>query len=182
MERLIELDNNNKLVIQPEALAIPAYSALWNRDKSKDKKAAIQDLTYVWFTMSLDKYNPYRHYQGADRDKIIISEVMSKGWKADKEIFEAIKQFEKNNYTRATGFIKAAITTCDKLQNFYETVDLNERTISGGLVYKATDLQKSIGDISKTLEGLRALETQQLSEDTTDQKVKGGGKVGAFEG
>lgn len=181
MERLIELDNHNKLIIQPEALVVPAYAILWERDKSKDKKIAIQELSYIWYKASLDKHNPFRHYYGDARDKVIRESIMPKGWKPDMEILTAVKQFEKNNYTMATGFINAAMSACDKLKIYYETVDLNERTATGGLVHKASDLMKNIADVGKTLEGLRALEKQQLNEEGSDDRIKGGGKIGAFE-
>ena len=181
MERLVELDNHNKLIIHPEALGIPAYTTLWERDKTKDKKNAIQDLSYVWYRASLDKHNPFRHYYGDERDKQIRENIMPKNWKPDMDILNAVQQFEKNNYTMATGFINAAMSACDKLKMYYETVDLNERTAAGGLVHKAGDLMKNIADVGKTLEGLRVLEKQQLNEEGSDDRIKGGGKIGAFE-
>lgn len=181
MERLIELDTSNKLVIQPEALAIPAYAEIWTRDKTKDKKIAIQELGYVWYKASLDKHNPFRHFYGEERDRVIRESIMPKNWKPDVEILKAVNQFEKNNYTMATGFINAAMSACNKLKMYYETVDLNERTATGGLVHKASDLMKNIADVGKTLEGLRTLEKQQTNEEGEDDKIRGGGKIGAFE-
>jgi hypothetical protein len=181
MERLIELDNNNKLVIQPEALAIPAYKTIWDRDKTKNKDVAIKELTYIWFRCSLDKYNPYKQFYGEERNKRILEDVMFDGWKPDKQVAEAVIQFEKNNYTMGSKLINSALAGCNKLISYFQDVDLTIMNDNGTLVHKASDLMKNLSTVGKVLEGLKELEKQQHDDEITSDRIRGGGKIGAFE-
>ena len=46
------------VVVSPEALLIPEFKDLWDRDKSKDKLKAHRELSYVYFIS--DYKSPYR--------------------------------------------------------------------------------------------------------------------------
>ena len=103
-------------------------------------------------------------------------------WKPDKQVVEAVVQFEKNNYTMGSKLINSALAGCNKLISYFETVDLNITNENGTLVHKASDLMKNLSTVGKVLEGLKELEKQQHDEVIVDDKIRGGGKVGAFEG
>lgn len=40
---------NFELIITPEALSLKPFKRIWDRDKSDDKRKAIQDLSYIYF-------------------------------------------------------------------------------------------------------------------------------------
>ena len=46
--RILDI-KNGKLEITPEALGLKYFKTLWDRDKSKDKTKAYNDILYVYY-------------------------------------------------------------------------------------------------------------------------------------
>ena len=182
MNRLIELDGKGCLVIQPEALAIEVYAKVWNRDKTKDKSKAIKELTFVYFSRSMDKYNPYKEYNSDERTKQIIKDL-NIDWPIDKLVFDCIEQYEKHNYTFATDYLLANFDAANKIKDYLRTVDLDARDDNGKPIHKATDITKVQSDASKVLKTLKELmQIEQEGLEKKDNRIRGGGRKGMFEG
>ena len=56
---------NFKVVINPDAVIIPPFIDVWERDKSKNKLTATKELSYIYFLC--DFKSPYSIYSEADR-------------------------------------------------------------------------------------------------------------------
>ena len=76
--------------IEPEALMLAPFKAIYDRDKSKDKSMAKQELAYIYFME--DPRSDYQYLVDSEvrNDEVIKGLGMPKGWKADKVIERAL--------------------------------------------------------------------------------------------
>ena len=71
-----------KVVIHPDSIAIPAFKAVWERDKTKAKHRATQELSYIYFVN--DFKSPYAIYPHKDRvAKVMGDFIKESDWKPD---------------------------------------------------------------------------------------------------
>jgi len=182
MNRLIEVNDKGILVIQPEALTLKAYSDIWVRDKTPDHSLAIKELTLIYFLCSIDKYNPYKEFTGADKVKRVCEDLQfPKGWKVDDVIKAGIELYKKHNYSQTTEFVISSLKSAYNLKNFFEEVDINERDTAGKPIWKPKDITAALKDTGSVIKALKELQKMDLDENTSQGRIRGGGKKGAFE-
>lgn len=90
-----------KIVISEEALALKVFKQLWNRDKSISKDKAISELAYVYFMVDPRSDYQYLVDEGERSKAIIEGEGMSKTWKPDKLVKEAMIFYSRFKPTSA---------------------------------------------------------------------------------
>lgn len=77
--KLFDFDNR-RVIPSPEALLIKEFKDIYDADKSKDKKIALEELAYVVY-MS-DYKSPYKNKTEDVRADYVIKDVITtKGWK-----------------------------------------------------------------------------------------------------
>ena len=62
------------VTIEPEALMLAPFKALWKRDKSRDKSRAMQELAFIYFMG--DPRSDYQYLVGMIDDQMIELERM----------------------------------------------------------------------------------------------------------
>ena len=84
-----------EVVIDPARLIIPEFKKLWKRDKTKDKRNALKEISYITFLFDLSADNPYRGYNEQDRDEILKRDLFNNiNWKPDVDVLDAINKFK----------------------------------------------------------------------------------------
>lgn len=168
----------NKAVIPyPETLLISPFKEIWERDKTKDKRYATEEFTYIEFSTSQKESNPYKGYGEVKKEAKLLEDIITKkDWKADKLVKEGMKkvvEFQKEasvNYTLLMSCRKAV----EELKNFFETVDLtevNERT--GSPKYKPKEITSALNDVNNLTTNLDSLE-KKVGQDLYEvSKTKG---------
>lgn len=178
--RLIEVSSDGKLTITPEALMIKEFKAVWN--KYKDKNKANEELAFIYW---MAYYNSVYDVYLTEKEKVeaIKADVISdKNWNPSEITKAAIDKFKELQMTFSIAFLESAKEGALKIRQFYHDVNLNERSKSGGVIWKPTDISKAIGDSINTLEALEKWqERAKKEEDLGDSKIKGGGRAGIFE-
>lgn len=108
--------------VAPEALTLKPFKKLWNRDKSKSKEKAINELSFLYFYC--DPRSDYQYIlDDDDRLKAVKEGVgLSPSWKIDKDIEEAIRLY-KTFEAPSSALLKAALEGVDKVQKLLK--DLN---------------------------------------------------------
>lgn len=173
---------NNKIVYpKPETLLIEPFSSIWNRDKSKNKEVAIQELTYIEFTTSMLKSNPYREYPEEKKEEILKKDIFkNEKWKADKLIFQGINKIKLLQTEGSITYSywmsnKAAI---EKMIYFFNTFNIDERNAKSGMpIYKPKDITSAVADAEKTLTTLNALKSKvdeevfQITKNKSDKTI-----------
>lgn len=167
-----------------ETLLLRPYKDIWERDKSKSKENALEELAYIEFMTSMKKTNPYRQYPEEKKHDIIVGDVISQiDWKPDELVIEAMEnliEFQRNASTTYNYYMSAKVAA-EKMQEFFNTVDINERNYkSGNPIYKPGDITRALNDTEKVLSNLKALEKKVEEELYEETKTKGGKQISPF--
>ncbi len=182
MAYLFEVQGKS-VVPNTETLLISPFKEIWKRDNSKDKSNALEELTYIEFMTSLKKTNPFRQYIDDKKHDAIVKDVITiPNWKPDELVckgIDKIYQFQKEASTSLSLFL-AAKKGIEKVSEYLSTVDLEERTKSGGLVHKASDVTRTLNDIEKTINNFKSLEKKVHEELSEETKTRGGKEISPF--
>ena len=163
----------------PETLLISPFKDIWNRDKSKEKYDALEELAYIEFMSSMKKSNPYRQYsENMKEGKVRLAVITRDNWEPDELITKAIhkvKQFQKEAST-TYGYYMAVKKAAEKMKDFFNEVDItavNEKTFNP--IYKPRDITNAMSDTEKVLSNLKSLEKkveEELYEETKNRSNK----------
>jgi hypothetical protein len=183
MAYLFEVQNKT-VIPTTETLLTEPYKTIWERDKTEKKEIAIKEFSYVEFITSMKKSNPYRQYPEEKKHEVLFEALnFDKKWKPDKYIEQAIeklRQLQKKG-SSTYSYYMAAKSAAEKMKDFFEQVDLNERNFKTGLpIYKPKDLTSALNDTEKVLGNLKALEKKVEEELYDDSKTRSQKVIGYF--
>ena len=178
--KLFDIDNN-KVIIHPEALLIQSFKLLWDRDKSKDKSAAMKEIAYVYFMT--DFKSPYDRYDAEEKHLQVSIDIIGKDkYTPDDQVKAAMNTYKNLQQTFSMKFLESAKVAAKELMKFFNTIDLGERTNNGAVVYKPVDITNALSQSVKVIEALdKWTEKVQKEQELTDSKITGGGTAGHFE-
>lgn len=158
---LLDLEGK-KIVIHPSALVIKEFKAIWDRDKSKTKELAIEELGFLWFYCHYK--SPYRAYEESERfEKIKRDVITDKNWKPDELLEKARTKYMELTNTPSMGLLNDAETGAFKIRNYFATVDLSNDRDGKKVATLVTTLSK-VTDIVKSLYSLRELVEKEMYE------------------
>jgi hypothetical protein len=172
-----------KVVLQPEFIAVPQNKVIWDRDKTKNKHKAYNELSYVVFLRDNTIYNPYRSMAEDERERILKRDVLGKeDYVVDEKLQKAIDTFTKLKETTSSRLLKSAKIAADKLADYFENkVNFDELDVNGKPMYSARDLASNLGAVGKIIESLKKLEDQVIKEQADGGLARGGLEIGDFE-
>ena len=174
---------NLAVVPEPEVYMISPFKEILERDKSKKKVVALQELAYIEFMSSLKKSNPFAGYNDGEREDAVIKAIFNgENYNPDKLVLEGIKFISELQTTHSpvySLYLKSK-KAVEGIKRFFDSVDVNERDDRGKPIHKATDILRSINEVPKTVATLKDLEKKIQSEDLSISKNRGEIKVGMF--
>ena len=165
-----------KIVISEEAFAIKVFRQIWNRDKTVNKDKALSELGYIYFME--DPRSDYQYIiDEEDRSKAIIeAEGLSKNWKPDKLVKEAMNYYSSIKTTSSL-LLEDLRATIDNIRRSLKTFsfeNLEEKDRVNAIKSVASTiatLPKLIKDLNDT-EKLINSEMQQQAGKIKGQKTK----------
>lgn len=173
-------------IVQPntETLLISPFKEIWARDKSKGKESALQEFTYIEFMTSMLKSNPYKGYATEVKAKVVKEAVITQdNWEPDELIFKGMQyifEIQKKGSPTYTLYM-SALQAKDKLERFFRTVDLDERSPKTGFpIYKPKELSSAMLDVDKLTASLAALAKKVEEELFDDIKTRGSKEISPF--
>ena len=177
--KLFEM-KNWKVTVREEVFLLEPFKKLLDKDKSKDKSIAMKELAFIWFF--IDFKSDFRNtVNEQDRMKEIIKHVgLPKEWKIDADVIEAMKFYDKMQETLTLKMIKAAYQAVDKINKFFETIDLATTDRSGKPKYNAKQLADTIRQIGPIRKSLQELEIQAKKEMEDEGRLRGGREKGIY--
>lgn len=170
-----------------EALMIHPFSEIWERDtETPQKHLALQEFAYIEFMTSQLNDNPYRDYPKDRKVKAIIQGVFrgNEDWVPDPLVREGI-EFMKHMQSEGSDdydFLMSALNARDKLKDFLDDFDPNERGNEGkgGLLLKPKDITSALMDIERVTVSIMSTR-KKVSEQVTDAvKIKGQKEISPF--
>ena len=174
-------------VVKPtqEALVIPAVKFLRDRDKSEKKERATLEYAYVEFFCSKKKTNVYAGYiDDAVRSFKIIEGLFKKvTWKPDKAVKKVIDIYLEFQYKASPtlSFYESALVGLQKLQDYYNTIDMTLVTRGGALVNKPSDVARGLSATASLLTEFTSLREKVEQELLSNTKTKGNRTINHFE-
>lgn len=168
---LLQLEEN-KIKVSTEALLIPHFQVLWERDSSKSKDKAIRELSYVYFMA--DYKSIYLAYPESMREKQIKLDILKDDkWNPDESIKLAIKKYEELQETPTLRLLKSAKHALEEISNYYNTIKPNDKNVAA--------VSTSIEKIGKIAESLDKLEDKIKREIQTEGRSKADRTINKFE-
>ena len=169
---------NRKVVISPEALLIPEFKEIWERDETEHKEVALAELSYVYFVS--DYKSIYRSGISEGELHAVVAKdfLKDEAYEPCPQVRSAMTKYMMLQETPSMRLLVASLSTVDKLTDYLQHVDLSERDARDKPVYKPSDITnslKSIGGIVESLHKVRAQveKEQQQSAALRGQRVKG---------
>lgn len=173
--------SNGEVVLTPEALAIPSFKKIWDRDKSKDKTRALDEIKYVVFLCDPVK-SPYKDIEEIEKAEIIRKDIFGESkWQPDEVIIEAMDKYTELRFTTTLRVLKSAKTAVEQLSNYFAEVDFKAKDTMGRPLYSANDLAANLSRVGNIVKSLNILEEAAKKELSDSGRVKGGTEIGYFE-
>ena len=158
--------------IEPEALMLVPFKAIYDRDKSKDKSMAKQELAYIYFMG-----DPRSDYQYLVDTEVRANEVikglgMPKGWKADKVIERALTFYESFKPISA-GLLEDTRYVVNRLRVELRNMDFDERDDKGKPVHTLQSITNTIKQIPALAKDLDEAERALSKDIVAEAKARG---------
>lgn len=167
-----------------EVLSIEPFKTIWERDKSSKKDKALLEFLYIEYMASFKKTNPFKDVP-IENKEIMIKENIFKDseYEIDELIEEGVKFLIElqRSYSMTFSYYLSALNAANKLKEFFNTIDLNERNYKSGVpLYKPKDITTALLDTESVIEKLKSLE-KKVDEDIIENlRVKGDKKISKF--
>ena len=152
-----------EVTVEPEALMLAPFKAIYDRDKHKDKSLAKQELAFIYFMA-----DPRSDYQFLVDPEVRANEIikglgMPKGWKPDKVIERAITFYESFKPMSA-GLLEDTRYMVNKLRQELINMNFDERDDKGKPVHTLASITSTLKQIPGLAKDLDEAE-RTLSKD-----------------
>ena len=169
-----------KLHISEEAFVLKPFKEIWNRDKTKNKDKALQELAYIYFMC--DPRSDYQYIVDEDdRAKAIKEgEGIDSKWKPDNKVIEAMK-FYKTFKPVSALLLEDTRIAVDKLRKLLREIDLTEVDDKGKPIYTLNSITTTIKQIPALVKDLNDAEKALNSEMKDAGRARGSGEKTIFD-
>ncbi len=176
---------NNYPAVLPEALLIPEFRALWDRDTTtgRFKKRAVEDLAYVYYMM--DYQSAYRAYPPEERKEELRKDIITRSrWKEDDEIKAAMAKYDKLQQTLELRLLDSIEFALEEVITYFNNVNFDPKKEEDGQkvsVSKINDVTKAVKDAVGLFSSINNLRDQVKKAQSVGTVIRGGGTVGSYE-
>lgn len=169
-----------KLVVAPEALLLSPFKKIWQRDKTRNKDRAIQELGFIYFFC--DARSDYQYIVEEDKrmEAIKEGEGMPPDWKPDKLVNEAL-EFYLSFKTTSALLLEDTRFAVDKLRKLLREIDLNMTDDKGRPIYTLNTITSTIKQVPSLVRDLDEAERAIAQELAQSDKVRGSQEKSMFE-
>lgn len=169
-----------KLHISEEAFVLKPFKEIWNRDKSKNKDKALQELGYIYFMC--DPRSDYQYIVDEDdRAKAIKEgEGIDSKWKPDNKVIMAMEFYKQFKPVSAL-LLEDTRVAVDKLRQLLRNIDLTEVDDKGKPIYTLNTVTATIKQIPSLVKDLDEAEKAIAKEIIESDKVRGAQEKSMYE-
>ena len=179
---LFDNSTHSVVVNEPEVLLIKEFAALWNNDRNKTKgdpkgikkTRAYRELTYIW--LMLDWTSPYVDFDEQERHQECLKDagLTEKEWN-DPDFRAACRKYrELQNSSRALKLITSAQGVVDKITDYFNNINIEERDpATGKPIFKTKDVMAELSNVSNVVEQLKTLEFLYKKEQEQQSGLMG---------
>jgi hypothetical protein len=178
---------NHQVQISPELRNLEFIKKLIKRDKDREKRNALAQLSYVYFMY--DYKSPYSAIPRDEKEEKIKRHLnLTDDFKVDAILQEVIDFYTQH---RDSESVKALKSTREALLSSSRLIDKINELVTESLLEDDPDLEeiekrveallKLAAAIPKTVAVIKTLEEEVIKEQTSGLKIRGGGKAGEYE-
>jgi hypothetical protein len=168
------------VTIEPEALMLAPFKALWKRDKSRDKSRAMQELAFIYFMG-----DPRSDYQYLVDEEVRATEIKKgEGLPEDWEPDEAVKRaldFYNSFKPASAGLLEDTRAAVNKLRELLRNIDLEERDEKGKPVYTLNTITATIKQIPSLVKDLDEAERTLAKDIIQEARARGSQSKALYE-
>lgn len=177
-----------KVVVDTELKLIPEFKALLTRDRTKDKKEALKEFSYIYFIH--DHKSPYYIYPEDERRLRVSTDTgLGRDYKPDDKVQAAVAKYLELSKTPTlkslTSIREGLLTSSRLIDSLRERIDaaLADPDLEDidPVVRSVTRMLEISEKLPKAIENITTLEEKVRKEESNDTRIKGGGKKGLFE-
>lgn len=171
---------NYKVVVDPEALTLEPFKAIWEKDDSPDKAMATSELAYVYFMC--DPRSDYMYIESKEErsNEIKTAEGLPQKWKPDKTVKGAMDFYESFKPASAR-LLDATKAMADKLSRYLVDVDFKATDTNGKPIYTVNTITSTIKQIPGLIKELHEVEKAMANDMEEGGKMRGQGEKALFE-
>lgn len=169
-----------QLRVEPEALLLTPFKVIWDRDKSKNKAKAMQELGYIYFMGDPRSDYQYIIDEGKRTEEIKKGQGMPDKWKPDKVVLEALKFYNSFKPTSAA-LLEDTRVAVDKLRQLLRDIDLEAEDDKGRPIYTLNTITATIKQIPALVKDLDTAEKTLAKDIIAEARARGSQSKAAFE-
>jgi len=173
---MLEYDiKTKKLTVSPYLVKIKAFEAILNHSKHLECLTAMYHL--------VNPLSSYSQYNEDMRVTKVVEDVLNSDHKIveSKAFCDALEKYKVLSHTPLTRSLDSAQSLLHRIKTFFDTVDFNERTNSGSVVYKPKDVLSTMKELSNAADEISKLEKKVRNEEEVSQeKLRRGVVINEF--
>ena len=171
---------DGKFIVDPNKIIIPPFKEIWERDKTKNKEVALNELSYIYFLADFE--SPYANFPEDERmERVKIDFITKNKLKIDALVVHGVEKYKEFQSTHSMRLLKSAQAAADKMASYFNDIDFSAQSDDGKLLYIAKDVATTLGNVGKIIESLDKVEEKVKKEIKTESKIRGGGKASTWE-
>ena len=170
-----------KVTISEEALLLKKFKIIWDRDKTKSKATALQELGFIYFYC--DPRSDYQYITDSDDRKkaIITGEGLPDDWEIDDKLQDAIDLYNTFKPTSAL-LLEDTRVAVDKLRKKLRDIDLDAIGENGKDKYTLNVITSTIKQVPLLIKDLDSAEKSITKEMVqSSDKMRGSGEKTIFD-
>ena len=164
---------NYRVYISEEAYLLAPFKKIWDRDRTKDKSRALQELGLVYFVCDIRSDYQYIIDEEERIKEVIQGEGMPKNYVPDKEVRDAM-EFYKSFRTTAEIFLEGTRIAANNFRNYLINIDLNEE-VDGKPKYNVGSVATALKQMPQLITDLNKAEIAVKKERDEEKSIRGGG-------
>lgn len=165
---------NYKVYISEEAYLLAPFKKLWDRDKSKDKSKALQELGLIYFVCDIRSDYQYIIDEEQRIKDVIQGEGFPSTYKIDKDVKDAM-DFYKSFRSTAEIFLEGTRVAANNFRNYLINLDLNEE-VDGKPKYNVGAVATALKQMPQLITDLNKAEIAVKKERDEEKSIRGGGE------
>jgi len=176
-------EKDYKLVIDPIAYTLKPFKIIWDRDKTKGKKKATQELAYIYYMCDY-KSDFSDIFDPGEKHRAVAKQCMAdEGFEPDEVVKNAMEFYESRQQTLTMRLYKTAKIGISKIEAFINNINLEDKDRKTGKpIYNVNQINSVIKELVNTSDTLEKLEKRVRADlEQQDYTARGNKEKSPFE-
>ena len=160
------------VTVEPEAIMLAPFKAIYDRDKRKDKSMAMQELAYIYFMSDPRSDYQYLVDEEVRKEEVVKGLGLPNGWKED-EVIKRGRLFYESFKPVSAGLLEDTRIAVNKLRQLLRNIDLEAVDDKGKPIYTLNTVTATIKQIPGLVKDLDEAERTLSKDIIQEAKARG---------